>query len=86
MNEAGEQRAIAAWFDDVYRRKGARYLRPEHAYYVFLELLGARRSDRLLDVACGPGVLLRAASSYTARLHGIDLSEVAVAQARARVP
>jgi len=81
-----QQRAIAEWFDTVYERKGARYLRPLHAYWVFLELLRARPEHRLLDVACGLGLLLRAAADYVNELHGIDISSVAVAAARTRLP
>ncbi len=80
------QRTIVDWFDDVYRRKGTRYLRPLKAYYVFLELLKARPEQKLLDVACGLGVLLQAATEYTPNLHGIDVSAVAIAHARKRLP
>lgn len=84
--QAARQRAVVEWFDAVYERKGLRYLRPDEAYVIFLELLRANPHENLLDVACGPGVLLRTASRYTRRLHGIDVSAVAVAQARANVP
>lgn len=80
------QQAVVDWFDSTYRRKGTWYLRPVKAYFVFLELLGAKPEHRLLDVACGPGVLLRAASHYTNRLHGIDISSVAIEQARNALP
>jgi len=80
------QQAVVDWFDSTYRRKGTRYLRPVRAYFVFLELLGARPEHRLLDVACGPGVLLRAASEYTSNLHGIDISNVAINQGRRAIP
>ena len=80
------QQAVVDWFDSTYRRKGTRYLRPVRAYFVFLELLGARPEHRLLDVACGPGVLLRAASEYTSKLHGIDISNVAINQGRRAIP
>jgi SAM-dependent methyltransferase len=80
------QRSIVAWFDSTYARRGARYLRPLRAYLIYPELLRASVSDNLLDVACGPGLLLLAASAYTERLHGCDISGVAVAQARALVP
>ena len=83
---SANQQAVADWFDSTYRRKGTWYLRPVKAYFVFLELLGARAEHRLLDVACGPGVLLRAASEYTTHLCGIDISSVAIAQARKAVP
>jgi ubiquinone/menaquinone biosynthesis C-methylase UbiE len=56
------------------------------AYWIFSELLGASPRDALLDIACGPGVMLRAASEYTQRLHGCDISPVAVAQASRRMP
>jgi len=80
------QEGVVAWFDATYRRKGARYLRPAWAYLVFPELLETKPGDVLLDVACGTGLLLRAARNYTARLHGIDISPVAVALARSHVP
>jgi SAM-dependent methyltransferase len=80
------QQSVTAWFDSTYRRKGTRYLRPVRAYFVFLELLGARPEHRLLDVACGPGVLLRAASEYTTKLHGVDISAVAIEKGRSAIP
>ncbi|MEQ1856285.1 MAG: class I SAM-dependent methyltransferase [Longimicrobiales bacterium] len=80
------QRRIAAWFDSTYLRKGSRYLRPLQGYMVYPELLGASPSDALLDVACGPGMLLLAASGKTEQLFGCDLSSVAVGLARSRVP
>jgi ubiquinone/menaquinone biosynthesis C-methylase UbiE len=81
-----EQARVTAWFDDVYRRKGHRYLRSVQAYYVFLDLLDAQPEHTLLDVGCGLGRLLEAASGYTSRLHGIDVSEVGIAAARRRLP
>lgn len=81
-----EQRSIVEWFDATYARKGARYLRPLEAYLVFPVLLGANARDRLLDVACGTGLLLKAMSDHTERLHGCDVSSVAVARARTYVP
>jgi SAM-dependent methyltransferase len=80
------QQSVVDWFDSTYRRQGTWYLRPVRAYFVFLELLGARPEHRLLDVACGPGVLLRAASEYTSKLHGIDISAVAIEQGRKAIP
>lgn len=82
--QPSQQQIIVDWFDAVYRRKGVRYLRAPEAYMVFLELLRALPHHSLLDVACGPGVLLEAASRYTRALHGIDISRAAIEQARAR--
>ncbi|MEM6773394.1 MAG: class I SAM-dependent methyltransferase [Pseudomonadota bacterium] len=81
-----EQRRIAAWFDGVYRRRGLRYLRPERAYAVFLDLLDVRAGQSLLDVACGPGHLLAQAARRDLRVHGVDISPVAVAMAAQRLP
>jgi SAM-dependent methyltransferase len=80
------QRSIVAWFDSKYARKGARYLRALQAYMVYPELLAVSSNDSLLDVACGPGMLLLAGSANTSRLFGCDISAVALRQARARVP
>jgi SAM-dependent methyltransferase len=86
MSDSLEQQSITAWFDTTYRRRGARYLRPIEAYQVFPELLDVGACDRLLDVACGPGVLLQAVGGRTRRLYGCDISTVAVGLARKRVP
>jgi SAM-dependent methyltransferase len=80
------QQGITEWFDAVYARRGTGYLRPPRAYLIFLELLGVRAGHRLLDVACGPAVLLEAAAARTSELHGIDISPVAIALGRTRVP
>jgi SAM-dependent methyltransferase len=86
MNEReSAQRSITAWFDSTYARKGARYLRPLRGYVVYPELVELSSGDTLLDVACGPGMLLQAASAATGRLFGCDISSVAVGQARSRV-
>ena len=81
-----EQARIIAWFDQTYRRKGRRYLRPVKAYYVYLELLGAKPGNYLLDVACGLGQLLLAATEYGCQLFGTDLSETAIDIAKNTVP
>ncbi|MEO1079462.1 MAG: class I SAM-dependent methyltransferase [Pseudomonadota bacterium] len=81
-----EQRRIAAWFDGVYRRRGLRYLRPERAYAIFLDLLEVRAGQSLLDVACGPGQLLAQAERRNLCVHGVDISPVAVAMASQRLP
>ena len=53
-----------------------------------LARLALRPGERLLDVGCGTGALLRelAARGAPARLSGIDLSPAMVALARARLP
>lgn len=80
------QTEVAAWFDATYRSKGLRYLRPPRAYPIFLQLLGARAGERLLDVACGPGLVLAAARERDVVPSGIDLSGEAIALAQHLLP
>jgi SAM-dependent methyltransferase len=77
---------VAAWFDATYRRRGLAYLRPARAYPIFVQLLGARRGERLLDVACGPGLLLDAAAARGVVASGVDLSTAAIELAQQRRP
>ena len=78
MNAVSTQAQVRDWFDDVYRERGLDYLRPPEAYPIFLQLLDARPGERLLDIACGPGLLLRAARERSLQATGIDLSRVAL--------
>jgi len=71
------QQGVQQWFDDVYATRGLSYLRPAEAYPIFVHLVGAQPGERLLDVACGAGLLLRAARERGVRAMGIDLSRVA---------
>lgn len=77
---------VAAWFDATYRRRGLAYLRPARAYPIFVQLLAARRGERLLDVACGPGLLLDAAAARGVVSCGVDLSTAAIELAQQRRP
>jgi len=87
MNKEMEQTEIAEWFNKTYRRRGEFYLRPVKAYYIFLELLGIKPKDNLLDVACGLGRLLEAATQgYSKNLYGVDISSVAVDKAKKKLP
>ncbi|MEM9544459.1 MAG: class I SAM-dependent methyltransferase [Bacteroidota bacterium] len=86
MDNAVKQKEVVDWFDKMYARRGEFYLRPVRAYYVFLTLLNATNKDKLLDVACGLGRLLEAASEYGCELTGIDISSVAVEKAKQKLP
>jgi SAM-dependent methyltransferase len=80
------QADVAAWFDTTYRQKGLRYLRPRRAYPIFVQLLGLAPDARLLDVACGPGLLLCAAVERGLTAAGVDLSTEAVSLAHELLP
>jgi SAM-dependent methyltransferase len=73
------QEQVQRWFDSIYQTQGLDYLRPPEAYTVFLQLLGVEPGKALLDVACGPGLLLREARQQSVRACGIDISTVALA-------
>jgi len=77
---------VAAWFDETYRKKGLKYLRPPRAYPIFVQLLGLQAGQRLLDVACGPGLVLRAARERGVVPSGVDLSGEAIALAKELLP
>jgi SAM-dependent methyltransferase len=76
------QHSVQQWFDNVYATRGLSYLRPAEAYPIFVHLVGAQPGERLLDVACGAGLLLRAARERGVRAIGVDLSRVAAGMVR----
>lgn len=80
------QTAVQRWFDRTYAAKGLAYLRPASFYSVFMEYLGVRPGERLLDVGCGPGLLLGEGLRHGAAAFGVDLSLTALAMARRRTP
>lgn len=84
--QSPDQQDVTRWFDGTYREMGFGYVRPFEAYPIFLQLLDAQPGHSLLDVACGPGLLLKAARMRGVEPSGVDISEVAVAMARASVP
>lgn len=80
------QQAIRSWFDRTYRTLGLEYLREGEFYSIFMEYLGVKGGDRLLDVGCGPGLLLGQAVERGAEAWGIDVSASALTLARRLVP
>lgn len=83
---APSQQAIRSWFDLTYRHQGLAYLREAEFYAIFMEYLGVGPGDRLLDVGCGPGLLLGQAVARGADAWGVDVSFSALALARTLVP
>ncbi len=80
------QEQIIKWFNNTYSKRGFWYLRPKHAYYIYLEILEAKANQKLLDIACGLGRLLEASQDYNVEPYGIDISSVAIAKAKERFP
>ncbi|MEO1007610.1 MAG: pseudouridine synthase [Planctomycetota bacterium] len=74
---------VAAWYDKLVGEG-----RSDHHSAVIvpgtLRLLGLERGERLLDVACGEGVLARAAAELGAAVVGVDASAGLIDAARQR--
>src|SRR2546428_3260082 len=77
---------VKSWYNQHYAAKGLQTMRPAAAYPVFLDLLGARAGNRLLDVSCGAGSLLAAAGARDIEAIGVDLSDEAVRLAQRVAP
>jgi len=77
---------VKSWYNQHYAAKGLQSMRPAAAYPVFLDLLGARAGNRLLDVSCGTGSLLAAARERAVDAVGVDLSDEAVKLAKRFAP
>ncbi len=72
------QNDIQVAFDELYQNKGFKYLRPREAYEIFAGILSPGKGEKFLDVACGPGILLKEMANAGAKSYGIDISPKAV--------
>jgi len=63
-------------YETIYQENGMRQL--DSFYLWLLDLLHLRPRQRLLDVACGQGVIPHMAADIDLEAHGIDLSENAI--------
>jgi SAM-dependent methyltransferase len=77
---------VKTWYNQHYAAKGLQTMRPDAAYPVVLDLLGASAGSRLLDVSCGAGSLLAAAHARGVQSVGVDLSDQAVRLAKRVAP
>ncbi len=80
------QKEIKEWFNATYKSRGLNYLRPLEAYHLFIHLLDLKEGEKLLDVACGPGLLLQLAHKKKANVHGIDISDEGIRIAQKKLP
>jgi ubiquinone/menaquinone biosynthesis C-methylase UbiE len=74
---------VAAWYDDLVGERGSEYQR-EVVVPRTVKLLDAKRGERVIDVACGQGVLCRALAESGARVTGIDIAPALIEAARRR--
>lgn len=80
------QQSIAEWFDHTYRTRSFKYLRPPEAYDLFGTLLAPEPESMHLDVACGPGLMLKTMHNRGAKAYGVDISVEAVRMAEEYCP
>jgi SAM-dependent methyltransferase len=74
---------VAEWYDDLVGERGSEY----HQHVVIprtMRLLEIEAGARVLDLACGQGVLCRALAQAGARVTGIDLAPALIESARRR--
>lgn len=74
---------IAEWYDKLVGASGSEYHR-EVVLPGALRLLAVHPNDRVLDAACGQGVLCRLLAERGAMVTGVDASRDLIAAARAR--
>ena len=78
------------YHDSHYAAESALFTRPlfrrVHARAVrqFLRATGAGRSHRVLSLGCGDGSIERLLAPHVGNVTGVDISPVAIAQARAK--
>ncbi|MFY0601910.1 MAG: class I SAM-dependent methyltransferase [Cyclobacteriaceae bacterium] len=77
---------VKKWFDNTYKRRGFGYLRPIDAYQIFCTLLSPQPKSKHLDVACGPGLMLKALEETGAIGYGIDISTEAIDRCKTFCP
>ncbi len=78
MKKSPTEQDIKAWYDDRYIVEKEKNNRPFEAYPIFLDHLEAEKGKKLLDIACGSGFLLCAASLKGITTFGIDISPEAI--------
>lgn len=78
--------AIKQWFDATYASKALKYLRPPEFYAMLVRYLDVRPGQKLLDIGCGPGLLLAQAAEHGLECYGIDLSKVALNMVHGQAP
>jgi ubiquinone/menaquinone biosynthesis C-methylase UbiE len=80
-----EWTGAAEWYDRLVGDTGSEYQR-EVVNPGVLRMLGARRGEKVIDVACGQGVLCRLLSEQGIEVTGVDAAEPLVQSARERGP
>jgi ubiquinone/menaquinone biosynthesis C-methylase UbiE len=76
---------VAGWYDQLVGESGSEYHR-EVVLPGVMRLLAPQPAERILDIACGQGVLCRMLHERGAEVTGIDAATDLIESARARGP
>lgn len=76
---------VASWYDSLVGETGSEYHR-EVVIPGVLRMLAAQPADRVLDVACGQGVLCRILHGRGIHVAGVDAAVELIAAAKVRGP
>src|SRR5258708_2824093 len=87
MHRAGTMTSNAGIVVDQFTRQAAPFagsvaMRDEEALRLLVEFSGAAPSDTVLDVACGPGLVVAAFARVAHHATGIDLTPAMIEKAR----
>jgi SAM-dependent methyltransferase len=84
--QPNELRGIRSFYDSIYYRSAGPYAKPSRHLLRLAARLEIGPHQRVLDVGCGTGQWLKAASEFGAVPCGIDLSEKAIGVCRSMMP
>jgi cyclopropane fatty-acyl-phospholipid synthase-like methyltransferase len=69
------EKEIKNWYDQRHISFGENAWRPFEAYSIFLDHLNVKAGKILLDIGCGTGYLIKAATQRGLQTYGTDISE-----------
>lgn len=73
---------IKKYYNTIYKNKKDKSMNPYEYYPYFIKLLNAKKREKILDIGCGTGFLLRAAEKKGLNTFGLDISSEAVKVAK----
>lgn len=85
-NRVLKEEEIKEWYNQRHSARGKNTWRPYEAYPIFLDYLNAKPRKKLLDVGCGTGYFLKAASQRGLETYGVDISKEGIKIAKSVSP
>jgi len=85
-NHVLKENEIKEYYNRLHSNRGENAWRPYEAYPIFLEYLNAKPRKKLLDIGCGTGYFLKAASQKGLETSGVDISKEGIKIAKSVSP